>query len=98
MYLTKYGDHVHLIVRTDKLRASKAMADRVLANPNITVHWQRQVADCSGSDWLEAITLRDVASGASEELAVKGLFYAIGHTPTPAWCAASWRWTATATW
>jgi thioredoxin reductase (NADPH) len=81
VYLTKYGDHVHLIVRTDKLRASKAMADRVLANPNITVHWQRQVADCSGSDWLEAITLRDVTSGASEELAVKGLFYAIGHTP-----------------
>jgi len=72
---------VHLIVRTDKLRASKAMADRVLANPAITVHWNRQVADCSGSDWLEAITLRDTASGATEELPVKGLFYAIGHTP-----------------
>jgi thioredoxin reductase (NADPH) len=39
------------------------------------------VADCSGSDWLEAISLRDVVSGATEELAVKGLFYAIGHTP-----------------
>jgi len=81
VYLTKYGDHVHLIVRSGQLRASKAMADRVLANPSITVHWHRQVADCSGSDWLEAITLRDTASGASEELAVKGLFYAIGHTP-----------------
>ena len=81
VYLTKYGDHVHLIVRSGQLRASKAMADRVLANPNITVHWHRQVADCSGSDWLEAITLRDTASGATEELAVTGLFYAIGHTP-----------------
>ena len=81
VYLTKYGDHVHLIVRSGQLRASKAMADRVLANPNITVHWNRQVADCSGNDWLEAITLRDVVSGATEELAVKGLFYAIGHTP-----------------
>jgi thioredoxin reductase (NADPH) len=57
------------------------MADRVLANPSITVHWHRQVLDCSGSDWLEAITLRDAESGATEELAVKGLFYAIGHTP-----------------
>jgi len=81
VYLTKYGDHVHLIVRSGQLRASKAMADRVLANPAITVHWNRQVADCSGNDWLEAITLRDVVSGSNEELAVKGLFYAIGHTP-----------------
>ncbi|MEX0588567.1 MAG: thioredoxin-disulfide reductase [Cyanobium sp.] len=81
VYLTKYGSHVHLIVRGDKLRASAAMADRVLANPAITVHWNRQVADASGGDWMEALTLRDTASGASEELAVKGLFYAIGHTP-----------------
>ena len=81
VYLTKYGSHVHLIVRGDKLRASAAMADRVLANPAITVHWNRQVADAAGSDWLEAIQLRDSTSGASEELAVKGLFYAIGHTP-----------------
>ena len=81
VYLTKYGSQVHLIVRGDKLRASGAMADRVLANPAITVHWNRQVADASGGDWLEAITLRDPSSGASEELPVKGLFYAIGHTP-----------------
>jgi thioredoxin reductase (NADPH) len=81
VYLTKYGSHVHLIVRGDKLRASGAMADRVLANPAITVHWNRQVADVSGGDWMEAITLRDSSNGATEELAVKGLFYAIGHTP-----------------
>jgi thioredoxin reductase (NADPH) len=81
VYLTKYGSHVHLIVRTDRLRASAAMADRVMANPSITVHWNRQVADASGNDWLEAITLRDTTSGATEDLAVRGLFYAIGHTP-----------------
>jgi len=80
MYLTKYGSRVHLIVRSDQLRASKAMADRVLANPAIQVHWNRQVRDCSGGDWLEAIELAD-ASGASEQLPVRGLFYAIGHTP-----------------
>ena len=81
VYLTKYGSHVHLIVRTGTLRASAAMADRVLANPNITVHWNRQVADASGGDWLEAIALHDSVNGATETLAVKGLFYAIGHTP-----------------
>ena len=81
VYLTKYGSRVHLIVRTDKLRASKAMADRVLANPDITVHWNRQIRDCSGNTWLEAIELVDPAGSASEQLAVRGLFYAIGHTP-----------------
>ena len=82
VYLTKYGSRVHLIVRSGQLRASKAMADRVLANPNITVHWNRQIRDCSGGDWLEAIELVATdASGASEQVPVRGLFYAIGHTP-----------------
>ena len=81
VYLTKYGSRVHLIVRSEQLRASKAMADRVLANPAIQVHWNRQVHDCRGGDWLEAIELVDPASGAREPLPVRGLFYAIGHTP-----------------
>ncbi len=81
VYLTKYGSRVHLIVRSDQLRASKAMADRVLANPAIQVHWNRQVHDCRGGDWLEAIELVDPASGVREPLPVRGLFYAIGHTP-----------------
>ncbi|MGA0996679.1 MAG: thioredoxin-disulfide reductase [Vulcanococcus sp.] len=81
VYLTKYASRVHLIVRSDKLRASKATADRVLANPKVQVHWNRQVADCSGGEWLEAIQLKDPATGQSEELPVRGMFYAIGHTP-----------------
>ncbi|MDA0726441.1 MAG: thioredoxin-disulfide reductase [Cyanobacteria bacterium] len=81
VYLTKYASRVHLIVRSDMLRASKAMADRVLANPKVQVHWNRQVADCSGGEWLEAIQLKDPATGQSEELPVRGMFYAIGHTP-----------------
>jgi len=81
VYLTKYGSRVHSIVRSDQLRASKAMADRVLANPNITVHWNRRIRDCSGSDWLEALELVDAEGNSAERVAVRGLFYAIGHTP-----------------
>ena len=81
VYLTKYGSHVHLIVRSGQLRASKAMADRVLANPSITVHWNRRIADCSGGDWLEAIELIDTEGQPAERVPVRGLFYAIGHTP-----------------
>ena len=90
VYLTKYGSHVHLIVRSDRLRASAAMADRVLANPAISVHWNRELVDVAGgeaagdSDWLAAIILRDRISGATEPLPVRGLFYAIGHTPNTA--------------
>jgi thioredoxin reductase (NADPH) len=58
------------------------MADRVLANPNITVHWNCQIRDCSGGDWLEAIELVATdGTGSSEQVPVRGLFYAIGHTP-----------------
>ncbi len=81
VYLTKYGSRVHLIVRSDQLRASKAMADRVLANPSITVHWNRRIRDCSGGEWMEAIELEDANGNSAERIAVRGLFYAIGHTP-----------------
>ena len=95
VYLTKYGSRVHLIVRGDKLRASAAMADRVLANPAIKVHWNREVVDGQGPEgatpgpdgegpWLASITLRNRSSGATEQLQVRGLFYAIGHTPNTA--------------
>ena len=82
VYLTKYGSHVHLIVRGDKLRASGAMADRVLANRAITVHWHSQVADAYGSEeWLSGVRLTDRRDGSERDLPVRGLFYAIGHTP-----------------
>ena len=81
VYLTKYGSQVHLIVRSQSLRASAAMADRVLANPAITVHWNREVLAAMGEDWLSAIRLRDRTTGATDDLPVRGLFYAIGHTP-----------------
>lgn len=85
VYLTKYGSRVHLIVRGSRLRASGAMADRVLANPNITVHWNRQLVDVTGDDWIASLSLRDATgpetAEATETLSVRGLFYAIGHTP-----------------
>jgi thioredoxin reductase (NADPH) len=80
MYLTNYGSQVHLIVRSSELRASAAMADRVRTNPAVTIHWDRRVVEASGGDWLDAIVL-EAPDGGQERLAVKGLFYAIGHTP-----------------
>ncbi len=81
VYLTKYGSHVHLLVRSDRLRASAAMTDRVEANPQITVHWNTEVLDVEGTDWMNGLRLRNRDSGKEESLAVRGMFYAIGHTP-----------------
>ncbi|MDA7676933.1 thioredoxin-disulfide reductase [bacterium] len=81
VYLTKYGSHVHLLVRSNRLRASAAMADRVEANPQITVHWNTEVVDVEGTDWMNGLRLRNRDSGEEETLAVRGMFYAIGHTP-----------------
>lgn len=82
VYLTKYGSHVHLLVRSDKMRASKAMQDRVLSNPKITVHWNTETLDVFGDNGgMKGVKLLDRQTGETNELHVRGLFYAIGHTP-----------------
>ncbi|HEY9764387.1 MAG TPA: thioredoxin-disulfide reductase [Trichocoleus sp.] len=81
VYLTKYGSHVHLLVRSDKMRASKAMQDRVLKNPKITVHWHSEAVDAFGDDLMKGLVIRNTQTGEESKLPVRGLFYAIGHTP-----------------
>lgn len=82
IYLTKYGSHVHLLVRGDKMRASKAMQDRVLSNSKVTVHWHTEAVDVYGTnDRLQGIKLRNNQTQEITDLPVRGLFYAIGHTP-----------------
>lgn len=82
VYLTKYGSHVHLLVRQKEMRASKAMQDRVLSNPKITVHWNVEVTDVFGeANHMKGVHLKNNQTGEESELHVKGLFYAIGHTP-----------------
>lgn len=82
-FLTRFASRVHLIHRRDTLRASKIMADRVLANPKIEPVWNSTVsaylADEQGE--MRAVTLRNVETGAESELAVACVFVAIGHIP-----------------
>ncbi len=81
-YLTKFASTVHLIHRRDSLRASKIMQQRLLSRPNVKVHWNKAVVDCIGESHIEAVLLEDTVTGERSRLAVKGLFIAIGHTPT----------------
>ena len=81
VYLTRYASQVHLLVRRDRLRASRTLRDRVLEHPQVTVHWQTKVVDVFGSDRLEGLWVRDLQTDRERELPIRGLFYAIGHRP-----------------
>ncbi len=81
LYLTKYASKVHLLVRSDRLRASKIMQKRVLNHDKIRVHWQALPIEANGDDVLQSVKIQSQASGTITELKVGGLFYAIGHTP-----------------
>ncbi len=83
VYLTKYARHVHLLVRGTKMRASAAMAARAAANPRVTIHYKSTPVDVFGDvkGRMAGVRLRDTDTGAERDLPVRGLFYAVGHTP-----------------
>jgi thioredoxin reductase (NADPH) len=81
VYLTKYGSRVHMLVRRDQMRASKAMQDRVLRHPKIKVHWNTAPLAVYGDEVLKGIKIQNTQSEETSELPVRGLFYAVGHTP-----------------
>jgi thioredoxin reductase (NADPH) len=82
-YLTKFASQVHLVHRRDQLRASKIMQQRALSNKKITPRWNRTLIEVLGTekDGVTGVRLRSTVDSATEELAVSGVFLAIGHTP-----------------
>ena len=81
IFLTKFATKVTLIVRRDQLRASKIMQDRAANNPKIHIRWNSVVKDIVGDTKLDHIVVGDVLTGVQTDLAVTGLFVAIGHKP-----------------
>ncbi len=83
-HLAKYGSEVIIVHRRNELRASKMLADRVLAIPNVRVEWNSQVVDILGEDSVTGVLLEDTVTGEERSLACSGVFMAIGHTPNTA--------------
>ena len=84
LYLSKLASSVTLIHRRDQLRAEKVLQDRLFANDKVTIVWDHLLDEVLGQDQPPAVTgirIRHVASGAVRELAVDGVFIAIGHDP-----------------
>jgi len=82
-FLTRFASKVYLIHRRDKLRASKIMADRVLANPRIVPVWDSTVSAYLTDDKgeMRAVTVMNLITGAATELELACVFVAIGHIP-----------------
>ena len=83
IFLTRFASHVTLVHRRDTLRASKIMQDKALANEKITFEWNAEVDEIkdTGKGEVTAMVLRNNRTGERKEIAVDGVFVAIGHTP-----------------
>ena len=80
-FLTKFADKVYVIHRSDKLRASKIMQDRALANPKIEFVFNKVVERIYGEDLVTGIGLRDTVDASESTIDLSGLFVAIGNDP-----------------
>ena len=81
LYTTKFAAKVYVIHRRDQFRASKVMADRVLAHPKIEVLWNKVAIEVLGMNEIQGIRLQDTVSEDITDIQVGGMFVAIGHTP-----------------
>lgn len=83
LYLSNIARHVTLVHRRDKFRAEKILQDKLFAKPNVRVVWNHVVDEVLGDD--SGVTGVRIApregDGAKEDLAIQGLFIAIGHSP-----------------
>ena len=81
IFLSRFGRSVTVVHRRDRLRASKIMQDRALANEKINFLWDSEVAEILGEDRVTGIKTRNVKTGEESTLEVSGVFIAIGHEP-----------------
>lgn len=84
LYLANIAASVTLIHRRDALRADKIMQDRLFKHPKINIEWDSVVTDVKGTDTPKSMTgvvIKNLKTDKNKELAVDGLFIAIGHKP-----------------
>jgi thioredoxin reductase (NADPH) len=81
LYLTKFASRVFLFVRRDVLRASRAMQEKVLHHPKVTIAWETHIIEALGDQMINKIKTRHAKTNEEHLLDVSGLFYAVGHSP-----------------
>lgn len=80
-YLANICKKVTMLVRRDEMRASKAMQHRVNSLSNIEIRYNTEVDEVLGEQVVEGLRMVNNQTGEKEEIAITGLFIAIGHKP-----------------
>jgi thioredoxin reductase (NADPH) len=84
LFLTNFADKVTLVHRRDELRAERILQERLFAHPKIEVIWDSALDEVLGTEAPLGVTgarLKNVKTGERREVAVDGVFVAIGHAP-----------------
>lgn len=84
LFLTNFASEVIVVHRRDEFRAEQIMQKRLFENPKIKVMWNTELADVVGTEGPKSVTgakLRNRETGDVSEIAVDGIFVAIGHSP-----------------
>jgi thioredoxin reductase (NADPH) len=85
LFLTNFAAKTTLVHRRDSLRAEKILQERLFKNPKVEVLWDHDVVDYVGTDGppkVSGVKLRNVKTGDVKELALDGVFVAIGRQPS----------------
>ena len=84
LFLTNFASEVIVVHRRNEFKAERILQNRLFAHPKIKVMWDTTLADVLGTDNPKGVTharLKNVRTGAIEDLAADGIFIAIGHSP-----------------
>jgi len=81
LFLTKFAKKVYVVHRRDSFRASKIMQDRVIEHEKINVLWNQEITEIKGDKKVSSVTIKDLKEKTEEDMAIDGVFIAIGHTP-----------------
>ncbi|HEV7275138.1 MAG TPA: thioredoxin-disulfide reductase [Devosiaceae bacterium] len=87
LFLTNFASKVTVIHRRGEFRAERILQERLFKNPKIEVIWNAELLEIGGTQMppsVTGVTIRDTATGATRQLAVDGVFVAIGHSPATA--------------
>ncbi|HKL94598.1 MAG TPA: FAD-dependent oxidoreductase, partial [Clostridia bacterium] len=82
LYLERFASEIYIIHRRDELRATKILAERIKASQKVHILWDSAIKSLEGENKLSSIKLVNLKTKAESEIAVNGLFVAIGQVPS----------------
>lgn len=81
IFLARIAKKVYVIHRRDEFRAKKGLVSKLLSMDNVTVLWDSVVEKINGSEMAESVSVKNVKTGESKDIAVSGVFIAVGYIP-----------------